>query len=293
MHRSEPSVSRTVHYLRMGDALGLTNAERQEAIGVLLGTGTFSAIVRTRTGLRFHSRVPKLRAPGPFVEAHFAQAVSELLLQEIGPNAVVQLEDGEGRFEDLIQDLVSNYWPRRFVFEWTALALLESVPPRRSWVTKHGDRFDWDSLARALLEQVGAHGSCANLHLVEVMAHFQAIDRNLPLLSSELRGRVAQYIASVAEMLRENQSDEGWWSASWREQKPDHAQPPHRSDRLAITAHILELVLLYPELDRGVRRDAARNWLIEALVLGLEEPSFVQQNYCSVTYAFRAIHLQL
>ena len=124
VHREQPSVSGTVHYLRMADALGLTPDERQAGIQLLLEPGTFEAIVRTRTGLRYQSRAPKRRAEGPFVEAHLAQAVSELLLQGVGPDTVVLLQDGQGRFEELTDDRESNYWPLRFDLEWTALSLL-------------------------------------------------------------------------------------------------------------------------------------------------------------------------
>ena len=287
-----PSVPVAIHYLRAGDALGIPEARRLEAVSMLLGTSEFSPIVRTRTGLRFQSRAPKTDSPGPFAESHFAQAVSELLLQGIRADYRVELDGGEGTFGELVADLESNYWPKRFELEWTALALVEAVPPRRSWTTRHGETFDFDGLAGELLDRTAGVHSCSNLHLVEALAQLQVRDREHGLLGAGERTRVTQFLGATAEAFLEHQHDRGWWPPSWDRGPASGAPSPQKADVLATTSHVLELTAVYPSLDRGVDREAARRWLTDALVAACGDGEFVASHYCAVTHAFRAIHLQ-
>lgn len=290
--KEHPSVSIAVHFLRASDALRADPEDVDLAFRMLMGSSELSAIVETRHGFRFQSREPKMASPGAFAESHFAQGISELLLQGVELDRSIDVQGAAQPLRAITDDLERNFWPQRFELEWTALALVQSVPPARSWRTKHDEVFDFDGLTVELLARQGRQGACMNLHLVEALAQIHVRDQQFDLLSESVSEELEDYLAATARRFVANQRPDGTWGAAWARDDPASAEGSvDGRTALAITSHIVELSAIYPFLDLGLDRAAAKAWLSGYLVEACTDRAFVVSHYCPVTHAFRAVHL--
>ncbi len=258
-------ISQFVHVLRAHGLEGKLEGDPDScrtALNALLddalGKRYFGAppMVATRHGLRY-SRVI---GDEDVKEYHRDQLLAGLA--ELGVPLSHPLRIGESDFSvrAILDDSISNFYAQQRDLEWTAIAYVLYLPPRRQWANRFGERTTFDGLAELLLSTPPQSGSCGGLHIVYALSLFVRANQQIPILSKSMSARLSRHLRETVEGALETQQADGSWRVDWNlvdETRPvgNYPYPPDSAlGRLLATGHMAEWFLYLPAELRDTER---------------------------------------
>ena len=198
---------------------------------------------------------------------------------------------------DLLHDSVDNFYLKEKEIEWTATALFLCLPPQSEWTNRYGEQFTFDDLAREILRRRFGDSSCGGSHLLYSLAVLVRVDRVCPVMSEPVRQAVVSRLRECVAALVRSQGAEGYWTRAWYQRidaapKVRQLTPPDTlSDRLLITGHVLEFMLVLPaEMQpQGDVFNRGGAWLHQRLQR--MSAADVKADYCPYTHCLKVLEI--
>lgn len=251
-----------------------------------------SPLVRTPTGVRFHTGSPERAVPDPFAaEAHRDQCLATLGELGVPLSHPVTVEGGRFTVRDILDDSLQNFHLRQRELAWTALAYLYYLAPARGWSNRFGERFTFDDLTTGLMTQPLENTSCAGTHNVFTLVLLARVDRDHAVLSPAVRQKLDAWLKRCVSIIRRKQATDGSWPIEWAAElrsgaasgwSSSHDNPSHR---LLATSHLAEILLYLPPDLQAPPAVPARGaeWLYRVLRRATRDQVF--QEYCPHSHA--------
>ncbi|MCU0862999.1 MAG: hypothetical protein MUC36_04330 [Planctomycetes bacterium] len=240
--------------------------------------------VKTRFGARFRPPSMLPQAATAADESHIDQVLAGLLELGLPLTSRLELDDAQVELRDVVVDSIANFSIEQPELEWTAISLILSLPPVRSWQNKYRESFSFDQLAEKLLSRSPEFGACAGIHALNALVLLSSVDTQVAVLDPDVAARVRRGVADRLTRIIANQREDGAWGLNWYS---GLAEERVTADTLAlVTGHLGECLLMVPE-DMRVPTDTLRRageWLYRYLRDHLT-PDSLAQAYCPMTHA--------
>ncbi len=259
--RIKPNSSYLLHLLRVHGKSGRVEGGEPssgEAILKLLtderaGGDYFgqSPLVRTARGVRFPT-IEKPPTNDRALEQHRDQTLAALGELGLPLSYPLKVGDRPASLRDVLRDSIVNYHPRQEEIAWTAIAYALYLPPIRAWVNRYGERFTFDELADELERRPMDKESCGGIHILYALTLLARVDREAPVLSAAVRGRLVAHLARCVAVVERTQQPDGSWPAWWNHELLPGGHPTGASiadddaSRLLMTGHLAEWLLYVP-----------------------------------------------
>jgi hypothetical protein len=177
--------------------------------------------------------------------------------------------------------------------EWSALTFALWLPPRSSWKNGEGREVSFDLLAKRLLRGPDIIGVCNGTHRLYTLNVLLRVDRQMPILTPEVRSRVHEHLKDITKTLVESQHPDGYWTDGWPDGEAALARAPSVPlyRKMLVTGHQLEwLALAEDDLlpPREVLAKAGK-WLSKTIAE--LEPELILSYYTFSTHACSSLAL--
>jgi hypothetical protein len=255
-------------------------------------------LIDTRYGVRVLTSGDPIKA-STNSEGHCDQVLK--VLGECGipaSEAITTAAHRRGMVADLLGDSMARFSLLQEL-EFSACAFARWLPPTRSWENRFGERFTFDDLVRALVEQPLGRGSCQGCHVPYALTSILLASQGYPdLISAASRSTLEGRLREMSQCLEANELPGGGWDKRWTGQYVDNPEniffefKPH-FDRISATAHHLEWIALVPPKQRPERtivERAVRALVVEITSLSNEDLD-KPKGYLPLTHAARALCL--
>jgi hypothetical protein len=130
--------------------------------------------------------------------------------------------------------------------EFSAVAFARWLPPNKSWINRHGERYDFDAMALAILGRTPGRSSCSGIHTLYALANILRIHQDYGIVSVATNEKIRRRFLDTSSLLRRNQHADGLWLGRWYES----AEPSAESwefQAVVATGHHLEWISFVPE----------------------------------------------
>jgi hypothetical protein len=202
---------------------------------------------------------------------------------------------GQTTFGALVEDSLRSFRLNQPEYEWSALTYALLLPPVTHWTTTDGQQVSFDRLARRIMREDLGRGVCFANHRMHTLAMFLRVDEQVPILSSEVRAEVMEYLKRITVKLVAHQHADGFWDGNWpfsrAGQQAAKSSGNELADRILATGHALEWWALAPEQLHPPRHvlASAGQWLVRTIDQLSDQQ--VQNTYTYLTHAGRALAL--
>jgi hypothetical protein len=206
---------------------------------------------------------------------------------QAGPEGVSQATVG-----DIVRDTVARFTIRQEL-EWTTEALARYLAPRAGWANRFGEAFTFDQVATALLARPRGQGPCLGTHVTYALTCLWRIGEQHPILSAQVRDRIARYLRDVSLMVVAARLPAGHWGAHWATGRPAKAGAAEADmvGALACTGHHLEWIALAPPDLRPPREQVRRAVRCVLRVAAGYNTYMRSEYYLDLTHLARALCL--
>ncbi len=208
----------------------------------------------------------------------------------------------QATLRSVLEQSLRDFSLNQIEYEWSALVFALYMQPIQGWITSEGQRMSFDRLAGRIMREEPSRGVCSGNHRLYTLTAFLQIDDQLqaegepPLLSAEIRERVADHLRDVTARFVHHQHSDGFWNGDWPIAAPASSVPGDRLEdrintRLIVTGHVLEWwSLAPPELHPPQEvLTAAGQWLVRTID-GLSDDE-IEQYYSFLSHVGRALAL--
>ena len=219
-------------------------------------------------------------------------------LAEIGTLIDFQIFSPAGpqTYRALLNHSLKNFSLNQAEYEWSILAYSLFLPPCTDFITREGQRVDFDMLADRLLRETLPLGVCFGNHRLHTLVMLLRVNEHQRILREDTVDRIHGYLLDVTARLVRSQHPDGYWDAAWSGRVADKAADPSnpfevKRDRLLATGHAMEWWALSPAELHPPRYvlAAAGQWLVRTID-ELSEPDLLE-SYTFLTHAGRALAL--
>ncbi len=173
------------------------------------------------------------------------------------------------------------------------------LPPQASWRNRYGEEFTFDDLTLAILGRSLTSESCRGIHLMFALTNILMADREVSILSRQVRVELEAYLVRRISQAVESQFVDGSWPPAWSadgfdDRSRESITPkPTRSLQMTTTGHLLELFHLLPDEMKPPVTTVKSGvlWLVGQLRSASREQ--ISEDFCPYTHAIRALELAI
>jgi len=209
-------------------------------------------------------------------------------------------------FRALVEQSLRDFSLNQWEYEWSALnyvLLLPGAPGSESseadplhWISKEGQRIDFDLLSDRIMRQEVPLGVCAANHRMHALVMMLRVDDEQKIFSPEGRQRVIEYLQGITQILVKNQHPDGYWTMDWPagvgvEPESTGTDLAPMAGHILATGHPLEWWALAPTEVHPPRHvlASAGQWLSKSILNLTDEQ--IEEYYTFLTHAGRALTL--
>lgn len=200
-------------------------------------------------------------------------------------------------YRAMVEQALGDFALNQVEYEWTAMTLAMLLPPGTAFISKEGQRIDFNLLAERIMRQHMPQGVCFGNHRLYALVLLLRVDDEHKILAASMRQRIMDYLRGMTARLVEHQHPDGFWNANWPYEKPPRREPAQDgetdrvSDRILATGHALEWWAMAPSELHPPRHvlAAAGQWLVRTIDELSDEQA--QEYFTFLSHAGRALAL--
>lgn len=244
-------------------------------------------LARTMHGVRYRPSAVFAEARTLADEHHVDQNLAGLAAAGLPLSHEVRGDGWQATVGDVLADAIANYDFDANESEWTTLALVLYGADLRQWTNKYGERFDFDAVARKLMERPRGRGSCAGLHVLQCLTFLARAHEQCQLLSADTSRQLLEVLRKRVDNAIGRQRPDGTWDRTWWVEPGEsvRAWVRERDELLLVTGHLTECLLTMPsDIDvPDACLEAAGRWLLAQLED--IDPNHLRRQFCPYTHA--------
>lgn len=288
----ESSRSRKLHAARLLSQLGTTP----------------EWLVRDRTAFITHVRLPNqtiwyswrglemAESPEGRPTEHRDQTLAALAESQVPLSAVINLENGTFHVYDLLRTSLHEFDLNQEEISWTATTYACYLPPQTTWRNRFGEQYSFDDLVEEIIRRPCTRESCGGTHMVMALTKLVKVDRELHILSAEVRGRLIEYLRNKLFEAVSTQFTDGSWPLSWSPSgfvAGSASFTPAETDiaRITVTGHLIEWFHLLPSGMKPPARSVETGTLWIQSKLRSSSKMTITENFCPYTHAIVCLNL--
>jgi len=200
--------------------------------------------------------------------------------------------DGDFTVQAMLEQAILGFSLNQTEYEWTTLALALYAPQSSAWVSKEGQRIDFNLLADRIMRQSYSEGVCFGNHRLYTLTILLRVDDERSILTTDTRANILAHLTDATRRLVATHNPEGWWDSDWStgdEQVSDKFDATAR--RLLATGHALEWWAMAPQEVLPPRETLVRagQWLAREVEVMDDET--IVNNYTFLSHVCRALAL--
>lgn len=198
-------------------------------------------------------------------------------------------------FRAMVAQALADFSLNQIEYEWTALTMIEFLPPGNRWIDSEGQEITFDRLAHRLMREDVPRGVCFGNHRLHTLVMFLRIDDQNHVLTPAVRAEVIAFLADKTARLVRHQHADGFWDGKWPERpavdSKENVSGDAVADRILATGHALEWWALAPIECHPPRETLAKagQWLVRTI--DALTPEQTEAYYTYLTHAGRALAL--
>lgn len=205
----------------------------------------------TPYGLRFSSSQSLPRSSSTAGEAHRDQALAIMAQLGIPLSQPFNLRNRHYTGRSVLADSVMTFSIAQPELPWSAVAYCHYLSGQTSWENKFGEVFTFDTLADELLRRSLDQESCGGLHVLQALTVIRSARHDgKPIISNIHAANIDQYINKYIAIATRGQRDAHGWGSDWCRPPAGNTAPRSTSDRVVVTGHMLEWMLMLPDHQR-------------------------------------------
>lgn len=238
-----------------------------------------------------------LLSPSINAEGHCDQLLKAFAESGVGSDHMLTTSSGRvACVRDVMADSMARFSLGQEL-EFTLIAYSRWLPPAHCWNNRFGERFCFDDVVNALLQEPIGKGACQGCHSpYSLVSVFLADNRHPGVLSAASRQKIGDRLIEISLRLEQNELAGGGWDKRWSGEYVEAPEnvffefKPH-FDKISVTGHQLEWIVMAPASMRPSSTVISRAFSkLASDVLALSEEDLSKpKGYLPLTHAAKAM----